>query len=227
MDVQVGMALYKGLINPIDTFINCLNLKKQAPATKSSLEQELIPTIVQDENNQVLMLAYSSPQSLALALKHGTGIYYSRSRREIWEKGKTSGHTQELISCRTDCDRDSLIFRIRQVKAACHTGSYSCFGSENKNKAFSIESLFELLRQRRKSLPDNSYSTTLFKDRKKLLKKITEETFEVTTFESQENLRWEIADLLYFVSTLAVDEGLDWQDIINELGGRQKADSAN
>jgi phosphoribosyl-ATP pyrophosphohydrolase len=171
------------------------------------------------------MLAYSSAESLKLALKNAKGVYYSRSRQELWEKGKTSGHTQELISCRTDCDRDTLLFKVRQTKAACHTNSYSCFGSHHESPAFSVESLFEVLKERKTNLPEDSYSTTLFKDRKKLLKKITEETFEVTTFESRENLRWEIADLLYFVSTLAVSEGIEWQEIVNELGGRRKPES--
>jgi phosphoribosyl-ATP pyrophosphohydrolase len=212
LDVQVGMALYKGLIDPINTFADSLTYN----------EKGLIPTIVQDETGQTLMLAYSSPESVRLALKGGKGIYFSRSRNELWEKGKTSGHVQELISCRTDCDRDGLLFKVKQTDAACHTNSYSCFGAHHTSPAFSIQSLFELLKDRKEHLPEDSYSTALFKDRKKLLKKITEETFEVVTFESRENLRWEIADLLYFLSTLAVSEGLEWQEIVDELGGRRK-----
>lgn len=217
LDVQVGMALYKGLINPITCLIDSLTFN----------EQGLIPTIVQDQNGQTLMLAYSSPESIRLALKEGKGVYYSRSRKELWEKGKTSGHVQELFSCRADCDRDTLLFTVKQTDAACHTDSYSCFGSHNASKEFSVEALFELLKQRSENLPEKSYTTTLFKDRKKLLKKITEETFEVTTFESKENLRWEIADLIYFVSTLAVAEGIEWKEIVNELGGRRKPEEVN
>ena len=212
LDVQVGMALYKGLVDPATCLVDSLTFN----------DQGLIPTIVEDQNGQTLMLAYSSPESIRLALKEGKGVYYSRSRQELWEKGKTSGHIQELISCRADCDRDTLLFTVKQTDAACHTNSYSCFGSHNAKQEFSVEALFELLKQRRENLPEKSYTTTLFNDRKKLLKKITEETFEVTTFESKENLRWEIADLIYFVSTLAVAEGLEWQEIVNELGGRRK-----
>ncbi len=212
LDVQVGMALYKGLIDPLNTLIASLKFN----------EQGLIPTIVQDLKGQPLMLAYSSPESIKLALKNGKGVYFSRSRQELWEKGKTSGHMQELISCRADCDRDTLLFTVKQTDAACHTNSYSCFGAHNQAPEFSIESLYELLKQRKDELPENSYTTTLFNSRKKLLKKITEEAFEVCTFESKENLRWEIADLIYFVSTLAVAEGIEWQDIVNELGGRRK-----
>ena len=217
LDVQVGMALYKGLIDPINTLIASLTFN----------DQGLIPTIVQDLAGQQLMLAYSSPESIKLAIKNGKGVYYSRSRKELWEKGKTSGHMQELISCRVDCDRDTLLFTVKQTDAACHTNSYSCFGSHQATPAFSLEALFDLLKERKEHLPENSYTTTLFNDRKKLLKKITEETFEVVTFESKENLRWEIADLLYFVSTLAVAEGLEWQDIVSELNGRRKPEPAS
>jgi phosphoribosyl-AMP cyclohydrolase / phosphoribosyl-ATP pyrophosphohydrolase len=216
MDVQVGMALYKGLIDPVNTLIDSLTFN----------DQGLIPTIVQDAYGQQLMLAYSSPESIKLALKQGKGIYYSRSRKEIWEKGKTSGHMQELISCRADCDRDTLLFTVKQTDAACHTNSYSCFGSHLATPEFSVPGLFDLLKQRKKDLPEDSYTTTLFNSRKKLLKKISEEAFEVVTYESKENLRWEIADLLYFVSTLAVAEGIEWQDIVNELGGRRKPEPA-
>jgi phosphoribosyl-ATP pyrophosphohydrolase/phosphoribosyl-AMP cyclohydrolase len=217
IDVQVGMALYKGLLDPVETCIACLKFS----------DDNLIPTIVQNEFGQLLMLAYSSKESLRLALKRGQGIYWSRSRQAIWEKGKTSGNVQKLISCRADCDSDALIFTVHQTVAACHTKSYSCFGSYNSQPRFSMERLFEVLQERKQSLPEGSYSSTLFKDRKKLLKKITEETFEVVTFESRENLRWEIADLLYFLSTLAVSEGIEWHEIMNELSGRRKPQAAN
>jgi phosphoribosyl-ATP pyrophosphohydrolase len=114
------------------------------------------------------------------------------------------------------------LFTVRQSQGACHTGSYSCFGSAAAHRSFAIEELFETLRQRRQNAPEGSYSATLFQDRDKLSKKLMEEAFEVVSFKSRENLRWEIADLLYFVGVLAVDEGLDWKEIELELGGRHK-----
>ena len=213
IDVQVGMALYKGLVDPIQAVIDSLTFD----------EDGLIPTIVQDASGQVLMMAYSSPQSLVKALREGKGIYWSRSRQELWEKGKTSGNAQELISCRADCDRDTLIFRVRQTNGACHTNAYSCFGTATGTQNFSLPNLFELMKSRKKELPDGSYTSQMFKDCKKLLKKIHEEAFEVVNYESRENLRWEIADLIYFLSILAVDEGIEWKDIENELAGRRKA----
>lgn len=212
LDVQVGMALYTGRIDLAEAVIGAVKFDSAG----------LVPIITQDVSGKVLMLAYGNRESLKRALSEGKGIYYSRSRQEIWEKGLTSGSTQELIACRVDCDRDTLLFTVKQTQGACHSGSYSCFGAAAAHKSFSLQDLFETLRQRKENPPEGSYSATLLKDRDKLSKKLMEEAFEVVSFKSRENLRWEIADLLYFVSLLAVDEGLDWKEIEQELGGRHK-----
>jgi phosphoribosyl-ATP pyrophosphohydrolase len=212
LDVQVGMALYTGRVNPAQAVVDTVRFG----------EDGLAPTIVQDAQGQTLMMAYSNAQSLQRALTEGKGIYYSRSRQEIWVKGLTSGNTQELLSCRVDCDRDCILFTVRQQNAACHRESYSCFGQSTAARKFSLPQLFDLLRQRKKELPEGSYSATLFRDRRKLLKKIMEEAYEVASFSSRDNLKWEIADVLYFLSVLAVDEGIEWQEIEAELGGRYR-----
>lgn len=212
IDVQVGMALYTGKLNPAQSVIDSLNFDSQG----------LIPTIVQATSGEVLMMAYSSKESLAQALTTGKGVYFSRSRQELWEKGKTSGSTQELLSCRTDCDRDCLIFTVEQTNGACHRDSYNCFDGIARTPKFKLNQLFEVLRERKASANPKSYSAKLFADRSELLSKIREECDEVLHFTSRENLRWEIADLLYFVSVLAVDEGLDWTEIENELAARTK-----
>lgn len=88
----------------------------------------LIPAIVQDyKTGQVLMLAYMNRPSLARSLKSGKTCFWSRSRKEYWVKGKTSGHYQFIKSIHYDCDMDTLLIKVRQVGAACHTGSRSCF----------------------------------------------------------------------------------------------------
>lgn len=207
-DVQVGMAIYTGKLDPAEAVIGTLDFEKMP----------LIPTIVQDTAGQVVMLAYSNPESLGRALREGKGIFYSRSRNEIWEKGLTSGHTQALLACRSDCDRDALLFTVQQTGPACHTGTHSCFGPQR----FSLGRLFDVLAQRRADLPEGSYTAKLFKNRSMLLKKIMEEAYEVTTAEIWTDLRWEIADNLFFLCMLAVDEGMTWQDIEGELGGRHK-----
>ena len=88
----------------------------------------LIPAIVQDiSNNEVLMLAYMNSESLALTLSTGKATYWSRSRNELWVKGATSGHFQEVHSVSLDCDGDALLLKVTQTGAACHTGDRTCF----------------------------------------------------------------------------------------------------
>jgi phosphoribosyl-ATP pyrophosphohydrolase/phosphoribosyl-AMP cyclohydrolase len=212
LDVQVGMALYTGKVDPVEAVVGSIKFDIQG----------LVPTVVQDVYGQVLMTAYSNAESLRRALREAKGIYFSRSRKQVWEKGGTSGNTQELVSCRVDCDRDCLLFTVRQHNVACHRATYSCFGRATSVRRFSVGRLFDILERRKEETPEGSYSATLFKDRKKLLKKIMEEAYEVVSYTDHDNLRWEIADLIYFLSVLAVDEGLCWQDIESELGGRFK-----
>lgn len=89
---------------------------------------DLIPAIAQDANTgEVLMLAYMNAESLALTLSTGQATYWSRSRNELWIKGATSGHTQEVLSVSLDCDGDALVLKVNQIGAACHTGDRSCF----------------------------------------------------------------------------------------------------
>ena len=206
-DLQVGTALYTGKLDLAAALIGTL-----------AFEDNLLPTIVQETNGQVLMLAYSSPESLRLALLGGKGIYYSRSRREIWEKGLTSGNSQDLVSCRADCDSDALLFTVRQNGPTCHTGSYSCFGSCR----FNLHTLYDLLARRRDNPPARSYTARLLSDPAYLKSKIMEEAREVVSSGDRGNLVWEIADLTYFLSVLAVKNGLSWQEITAELGGRNK-----
>ena len=88
----------------------------------------LIPAIVQDvTSNEVLMLAYMNAESLALTLSTGKATYWSRSRNELWVKGATSGHYQEVHSVALDCDGDALLLKVTQTGAACHTGDRTCF----------------------------------------------------------------------------------------------------
>jgi len=88
----------------------------------------LVPVIVQDvHTNQVLMLAYMNEESLRLSIETKLATYYSRSRKSLWIKGETSGHYQHIQDILVDCDNDTLLLKVEQDGAACHTGKYSCF----------------------------------------------------------------------------------------------------
>ena len=97
------------------------------PASLIYNDQGLIPVVAQDESGDVLMLAWMNAQAVSRTLDTGRVTYWSRSRGAFWVKGETSGHTQELIDLRVDCDRDSLLVIVRQAGPACHTNRHSCF----------------------------------------------------------------------------------------------------
>ncbi len=210
VSTQLGMCIYTGAVKLEDAFIACLDFEKG---------NGLIPTVVQDvDSKQVLMLAYSSPESLKKSFEGGLATYFSRSRQELWTKGLTSGNTQEFLSARFDCDFDTLLFKVKQNENACHLDRYSCFG----DKEFNIEALYKVLQSRKENLPEKSFTTKLFKDKFFLKRKIMEEAIEVVNFEQGDGLRWEVADLAYFVLTCMVENGVTVQEIVDNLASRAK-----
>ena len=95
---------------------------------KYFVKSELIPAVIQEHGtNEVLMLAYMNKESLAKTLETGYTWFFSRSRQKLWNKGETSGHTQKVVSIKGDCDDDTLLIKVEQIGAACHTGNHSCF----------------------------------------------------------------------------------------------------
>lgn len=106
-----------------------MNQPENRPAGKLKFDSNgLIPAIVQDaDTRQVLTLAYMNAESLQKTLETGETWFYSRSRRELWHKGGTSGHTQKVVEIRYDCDADALLVLVHPNGPACHTGAVSCF----------------------------------------------------------------------------------------------------
>lgn len=203
--IQLGMALYSGKISLEEAFIATLNW-----------DQGLIPTISRDRHGQVLMLAYSSRESLLQTLKTNKMCYYSRSRKKLWTKGETSGHFQELISLRSDCDGDALLATVDQSGSACHQEKYSCFGS----RTFSPSLLQDIIQSRLENAPPQSYTASL--DGPGVREKIREESEEIIMADDRDNLTWEAADLLYHLLVLLSQEDVDWMEVLTELKRRHR-----
>lgn len=207
---QLGMSIYTGKVDLLEAYCSLLDLKKG---------KGLIPTVVQDiHSKQVLMLAFSNRESIKKSLEKGKATYYSRSRESLWTKGETSGNTQKLINVKYDCDKDALLYKVEQTGAACHTGQYSCF----EDREFDFSTLYSILHDRLKSMPEGSFTAKLFEDEMLLKRKINEEAFEVIQAKTKYELTWEIADLLYFILTLMVKNDVTLEDVTDHLSSRRK-----
>ncbi|MBM6947489.1 bifunctional phosphoribosyl-AMP cyclohydrolase/phosphoribosyl-ATP diphosphatase HisIE [Mordavella massiliensis] len=194
--------------------------------------QGLIPVIVQHYKTQeVLMLAYMNEESFDQTIKTGKMTYYSRSRQCLWVKGETSGHYQYVHSLTIDCDRDTLLAKVDQVGAACHTGNPTCFfqplvGSDydETNPLQVFESVYNTIVDRREHPKEGSYTNYLFdKGIDKILKKVGEEATEIIIAAKNPNpeeVKYEMADFLYHAMVLMVERGVDWEDIVKELADR-------
>ncbi|MFA6329359.1 MAG: bifunctional phosphoribosyl-AMP cyclohydrolase/phosphoribosyl-ATP diphosphatase HisIE [Candidatus Micrarchaeia archaeon] len=209
MNPQLGMSIYTGAVRLADAFAGVLRFD---PATG------LIPTIVQDGNGQVLMLAWSSKESVARTFETGKAAYYSRSRKTLWTKGETSGNFQALLTARYDCDRDSLLFTVRQENFACHTGTYSCFG----NRKFGLDELYAVVKGKVDDPQEGSFTSAISASESTILDKVAEESAEVIDYQDRENLVWEIADLSYFLLVLMAKKGITPDEVRAELARRRK-----
>ena len=189
----------------------------------------LIPVIVQDyKTNEVLMMAYMNEEAFEHTVKTGRMTYYSRSRKCQWIKGETSGHFQYVKSLAIDCDRDTMLAKVEQIGAACHTGNRSCFYTtivgndyDAKNPVQIFESVYQTIADRKENPKEGSYTNYLFeKGLDKILKKVGEEATEVVIAAKNPNVeevKYELSDFLYHAMVLMVEKGITWEDITGEL----------
>ena len=196
-------------------------------------EKGLIPAIVVDaQSKKVLTLAYMSRESLEISMREGRTCFWSRSRRELWRKGETSGNVQRIVDITADCDRDALVVRVDKAGPACHLGTDSCFNDrvfeDGEGEPFSVQGLYALLEGRRAALPEGSYTTYLFqKGADKILKKVGEECTEVIITGKAGDKRetvYEIGDLMYHVMVLMVEMGISVDEVLAELASRHVID---
>lgn len=192
----------------------------------------MVPVIVQDYHTaEVLMLAYMNEEAFQSTIITGRMTYYSRSRKALWIKGETSGHFQYVKSLTADCDKDTILAKVSQVGAACHTGSYSCFFNEIVKKEYSdknphkvLEDVYKVIVDRKAHPRNGSYTNYLFdKGLDKILKKVGEEATEIVIAAKNpepEEIIYEISDFLYHTMVLMVEKGVTWEDVTQELAQR-------
>ncbi|KST67857.1 bifunctional phosphoribosyl-AMP cyclohydrolase/phosphoribosyl-ATP diphosphatase HisIE [Mastigocoleus testarum] len=195
-------------------------------------EKGLVPSIVQDYlDGTVLMMAWMNRESLEKTLETGETWFWSRSRKELWHKGETSGHLQKVKSMRYDCDSDALLVSVEQVgDIACHTGERSCFhqvdGKINPPPADTLSQVFQVICDRRDNPSEDSYTCKLFKGGdNKILKKIGEESAEVVmAFKDDEpdEIAGEVADLLYHTLVALAHHQVDIKAVYRKLQERRK-----
>ena len=192
----------------------------------------MVPVIVQDyRTDEVLMLAYMNEEAFDHTIHSGRMTYYSRSRQELWVKGLTSGHIQYVKSLTADCDYDTILAKVSQVGAACHTGNRSCFFNDivkkeyvEKNPLKVLEDVYSIILDRKDHPKEGSYTNYLYdKGIDKILKKIGEEATEIIIAAKNpdaEEIKYEISDFIYHLMVLMAEKGVTWEDITQELSQR-------
>ncbi|MBE0601407.1 MAG: bifunctional phosphoribosyl-AMP cyclohydrolase/phosphoribosyl-ATP diphosphatase HisIE [Firmicutes bacterium] len=197
-------------------------------------ENGLIPAIVQDyATHEVLTLAYMNRESLHISLQEGRTCFYSRSRKQLWRKGETSGNVQDIVAMRADCDGDALVVEVKKHGPACHTGAESCFFEalyENETvKPFSISALDAVIRSRKETPKEGSYTSYLFaKGLDKILKKLGEENTEVIIAAAKGDKAetvYELGDLAYHALVLMAELGISFEEFVQELAKRHVVDT--
>ncbi len=189
----------------------------------------LIPVIVQDyKTNEVLMQGYMNEEAYRRTLETGKMTYYSRSRKELWMKGETSGHFQYVKSLYVDCDNDTILAKVSQIGAACHTGNRSCFFQELAADEYIDRNLFEILdttygviKERKENPKSGSYSSYLFeKGLDAISKKLGEETLDLIISArnpDREDIKFQTADLIYHMMVIMAELDITWEDVLEQL----------
>lgn len=192
----------------------------------------LLPVIVQNfKTEEVLMLAYMNEAAFEQTVKTGKMTYFSRSRQSLWVKGETSGHFQYVKSLTIDCDKDTLLAKVDQVGAACHTGNRTCFYQQivgedydETNPRQVFEHVYDTILDRKENPKEGSYTNYLFeKGIDKILKKVGEEATELVIAAKNPNpeeIIYELSDFLYHAMVLMVEKGVTWEEIVRELANR-------
>ena len=177
----------------------------------------LVPAIVQHATTgQVLMVGFMNREALDETLRSNHATFWSRTRRRLWQKGETSGNTLNVVSIDSDCDNDAVLLRALPQGPVCHTGTFTCFGESQKESAI-LDRLEEIIEERQRTMPENSYTASLFKNGVgRMAQKVGEEAVEVVVAGLQGDrkaLAEESADLLYHLFVLWKEKGIRKEDV--------------
>jgi len=196
-------------------------------------DRGLVPGIVQDaETGRVLMLAYLNPEALAETLRTGEVHFWSRSRRELWRKGATSGNTMTVRRIRPDCDGDTLLIEVDPAGPACHTGAEICFEPAGRSpQGFAaLEGLWDTIADRSERKPDGSYTARLLAagvdgPARKVLEEAGELVFAAKDHAAGDGeaarVAEEAADLVYHLLVLLCERGVDPSEVLGVLRARR------
>lgn len=190
-------------------------------------EDGLVPVVAQERiTGQVLMLAWADQAALQASLETDQMTYWSRSRKEQWVKGETSGHTQRLRGLYADCDGDAVLAVVEQEGPACHTGADTCWCTKRAPLATFLGELDQVIRSRGRDAPEGSHTVALLQDPAAAAAKVTEEADEVARVvrgeANEDSLEHEAADLIYHLLVAARSRGVDLEAVVRELAGRHK-----
>lgn len=186
----------------------------------------LVPAIIQDAvTKNVLMLGFMNQEAYQKTIETKKVTFWSRTRQCLWTKGETSGHYLHLVSIQVDCDNDTLLVKVHPEGPTCHKGTDTCWGEENRlNPILFLSELQDFICQRHEEMPENSYTTSLFrKGVNKMAQKVGEEAVETVieaTNGTTKNLIYEGSDLLYHLIVLLTGKGLRIEDLVTELAKR-------
>ncbi|MCD6235037.1 MAG: bifunctional phosphoribosyl-AMP cyclohydrolase/phosphoribosyl-ATP diphosphatase HisIE [Candidatus Marinimicrobia bacterium] len=186
----------------------------------------LVPAIIQDSRSGiVLMLGYMNREAYEKTVKEKKVTFFSRSRQKLWTKGETSGNFLTVKEILTDCDKDTLLIKAVPVGPVCHTGADTCFNEVNQfDSLVFLQSLETLIQERKRELPEKSYTTRLFREGiSKISQKVGEEAVETiieAMKEDKEHFKEESADLIYHLLVLATALNVTLSEIVSVLEKR-------
>jgi len=184
----------------------------------------LVPAIILDDTTgQVLMLGFMNEDALQKTIKTEKVTFYSRSKNRLWTKGETSQNYLLLKSIKVDCDNDTLLIHAEPQGPTCHTGDYSCFGETRENINWLLK-LSDLIQKRKEELPEDSYTTKLFKSgENRIIQKVGEEAVETVIAAKNRDKKEiinETSDLIYHLLVMLAEQEIEFKEIVENLESR-------